>query len=318
MKRLSYEICRVIVEEFGSEELLRRLSNPFFFQSFACVVGFDWHSSGTTTTLCGALRECGLERIGIYVCGGKGAKALKTTEEIERKAKVAGVESERMKYLSRITAKIDNCCVQDGFTLYHHTFIFDENGNWCVVQQGMNEEKRYARRYHWFNAENLTIDPHAAICSDLRNLKVLNLVSKENKELQKCILDIVNEGAFERLYMRPEHWFDVRKYMHCFERLKEAYEMQPKSFEELLGIRGIGFKSLRALALVAKVIYGCEISWKDPAMFSFAHGGKDGVPFPVDRETYEETIEFLRSAVEESRVDDRSKLRALKVLAKFI
>ncbi len=315
MKRLSGAIAKAIILEHGTKEFLKRLSDPYFFQAFACVVGFDWHSSGTTTTLCAALKEAELEEYGIAICGGKGNAARKTPEEIEKKAALFGKDAEKLVYCSRISAKVDSTCLQDGFELYHHVFIFDERENWAVVQQGMNTQNKYARRYHWFNPKRLVLEPHSAVCCDIRT-KTLNLVAKESKEAQKCIVDLAKEGEqkVKKLVMQSSHWFDLRKYEKSMHAIEKAYEEQPKTFEELLAIKGLGAKALRALALIAKLIYGCELSWRDPAKYSFAHGGKDRVPYPVDRRVYDNSIKTLEEAVEQAELGKKEKLQALRAL----
>lgn len=317
MKKLSGAIAKAIIIESGTEEFLKRLSNPFFFQAFACVVGFDWHSSGTTTTLCAALKEAKLEEYGIAICGGKGKTALKTPEEIEEKTKFVDIDPEEMKYFSKISAKVDNTCLQDGFKLYHHVFIFDENGKWAVVQQGMNEENRYARRYHWFSPKSLVEEPHNAICCDLK-VKPLNLIARESKEARKCIVDIAKEGNVKKLLMDKNHWFDLRPYekeMYKIEKaINQAREEQPETFEELLTIKGVGAKALRALALISKIIYGTELSWKDPVKYSFAHGGKDRIPYPVDKKVYDNSIRTLEEAIELAKLGKREKIKAIKSL----
>ncbi len=318
MKKLSGAIAKAIILEHGTEELLKRLSDPYFFQAFACVVGFDWHSSGTTTTLCAALKEAGLDECGIAICGGKGSVARKAPEEIEKKAKNFGVDAEKLTYFSRISAKVDNTCIQDGFELYHHVFIFDEQGNWAVIQQGMNTQNKYARRYHWFSPKNLVLEPHSAVCCDIKT-KTLNLVAKESKQAQKCMVDIAKEGEqkVKKLFMESSHWFDLRRYEKSLHAIEKAYEEQPKTFEELLAIRGLGAKALRALALIAKLIYGCELSWKDPVKYSFAHGGKDRVPYPVDKKLYDASIRTLEEAVELAKLGKREKLHAFKTLKRL-
>ncbi len=318
MKKFAKAVCEAIIIEYGTEELLKKLSNPYFFQAFSCAAGFDWHSSGTTTTLCGAIKEAGLEEYGIAVCGGKGKVALKTPEEIKENAKLIGVDEEKMIYTSRMCAKVDNAALQDGFELYHHVIIFDEHGNWCVVQQGMNASLKYARRYHWFNTADFVSEPHAAVCCD-KKVKPLNLVAEESKEARKCITDLACEGEqkIKKLVLSSGHWFDTRPYEKTFSVLNEAREAQPRTFEEILAIKGIGAKALRALALIAKLIYGCELSWRDPVKYSFAHGGKDGVPYPVDKKLYDTTILTLEEAIQHAKLGKREKLHALKALEKL-
>jgi hypothetical protein len=325
MKLLGKNICEAIVMEFGTSELIRRLSNPFFFQAFACVLGFDWHSSGTTTTLCGALKEARLEEIGVAVLGGKGGRARKVPQEIEEIANQFGFSEKTKEELvnaSRLAAKVDSSCLQDGFDLYHHSFFVDERGNWAVIQQGMNVSTKYARRYHWLSEtlQSFVVEPHYAICCDYKG-KALNLVANESEEARKCIVDLAKENPShvkKYLLMAKSHTFDKTKYMHLLKSIEKTYEEQPASFEELLAIRGIGAKTLRALALISKLIYGCEISWRDPVKYSFAHGGKDKVPYPIDKRTYDKSIEILRTAIEQAKIGEKEKLFALRKLNKWI
>ncbi len=317
MKKLSRKIAEAIIIEYGTKEFLKRISDPFFFQSFSCVVGFDWHSSGTTTTLLGALKSTNLHDYGLGIAGGKGSTARKTPEEIETISEKIGSDPEKIIYASKISAKVDSSAVQDGFELYHHVILFDEKNNWAVVQQGMNTENRYARRYHWFNTKNKVVEPHEAVVSDIKT-KTLNLVAKESEDTQKTIVELASERPenIKRLVMDSNHWFDLRPYEKVLHNLEKTYEEAPESFEKLLLKKGVGAKTIRALALISKIIYGTELSWKDPAKFSFAHGGKDGIPHPVDRKLYDENILILEEAIENAKIGKREKLEALKRIAK--
>src|SRR5918995_1373744 len=292
MIRLGREIVRLIVEDHGPEELLTRISDPHWFQSLGCVLGFDWHSSGVTTTVCGALKEGirGLEKeLGLVIAGGKGATSRKTPSEIIAAGERFPLRrnAEELVYLSRLTAKIDNNAIQDGFQLYHHNFFFTLSGSWGVVQQGMND--RFARRYHWYSESlrSLTLDPHAAICSDLHLQRTLNLVAAESEPAQTVITELSRE--------QPE------------KLVTELHKLQT-----LLGMPGVGAKTLRALTLIAEITHGTPASWKDPVKFSFAHGGKDGHPYPVNRQVYEASIEFLRKTVERAKIDKGEKDASLK------
>ena len=333
MKILAREISQIIIAEYGTKEFLKRISNPYFFQSFGCVIGFDWHSSGLTTTVCGALKESKLEELGIFITGGKGRTSTKTPEEIVKIGHKFGINDkkiEKMVYASKITAKIDNSVLQDNYTLYHHTFIFDENGNWAVIQQGMNENSGFARRYHWlsFNLKNFVMEPHEAICAEKTEPKVLNLVSRKSKETQNCIVDLINEKNLGKWlapknslikYLRMPAKHEIDKFV--YQKILELQNFSPSNFEELIGIRGVGAKTIRALALISKLVYGSEIDWKDPAKYSFAHGGKDGIPYPVDIKNYEKTIKFLEDIVQDSSINRKEKQEALKRLytkTKFI
>ncbi len=330
MVRLGREIVRLIVEEHGPEELLVRLSDPYWFQSLGCVLGFDWHSSGVTTTVCGALKEGlkGMEReLGLVVAGGKGATSRKTPSEITAAGDRLPLnrDSKELVYLSRLTAKIDNNAIQDGFQLYHHNFFFTLKGSWAVVQQGMSE--RYARRYHWYSEhiQSLTLEPHSAICSNRIQEKALNLVAAESAKAQEVMTDLSKERPekivqelkkLQTLSLSSHHELSI-KHLHpqSIEKvLLKTYEARANDFEELLGMAGVGAKTLRALALISEITYGTPASWKDPAKFSFAHGGKDGHPYPVNRKLYDQSIEILRKSVERAKIERPEKDKALNRL----
>jgi hypothetical protein len=322
MKALAGLITEAIVYEYGTEEFVRRLSNPYFFQSLGCVLGFDWHSSGVTTTTMGALKEAiDPEKLGVAVLGGKGGASRKTPDEIERTSLIFPLseeETEFLKYSSRMAAKVDSSAVQDGYQLYHHNFVLDEKGNWCVIQQGMNNDNRYARRYHWLSEhlQSFVVEPHTAICCDHRG-KALNMVALESAEARKCSLDLVKdnpEKAAKYLLMHQHHWID----RSVFSKLMDLHEFQPRNYEELLAFQGVGPKTVRALALTSRLIYGTEPSWRDPAQFSFARGGKDGTPFPVERAAYDEGNEILRSALDNAKLGSKERLQAIRRLENFI
>ena len=332
MVKLSRAITKIIVLEYGKKEFLRRLSDPFFFQSLSCVLGYDWHSSGTTTVTCAALKEAlKPEELGMAVLGGKGKATRKTLEEIEKLSNVFPLTTKRieqLKYASKMSAKVDNSAVQDGFQLYHHSFIVTEDGEWAVVQQGMNPSNKYARRYHWLSEKVscFVIEPHAAVVCDFRG-RVLNMVARESEEARKSSVDLVKDNPthlkkyfsplFKYLHMQPEHEIELTNYERLMKSFFQAYEQQPKNFEELLAVKGIGPKSVRALALLSKLVFGIEASWRDPATFSFAHGGKDGTPYFVDRKTYDKSIEVLQAAIEQAELGQMEKVEALKRLKDF-
>ncbi len=345
MKRLGWAITEIIVHEYGRQEFLRRMGDPFFFQALGCTLGFDWHSSGLTTTVCGALKEAiKPEGLGVAVCGGKGKVSKRTPNEIQKLADIFSLSSQKvesLRYASKMAAKIDNACVQDGYQLYHHVFVLSEDGDWAVVQQGMHE--RLARRYHWLSegVHSFVEEPHSGIVGDRREEVVLDMTARESGEARKASLDLVRDDP-KRLgsYVRETEQRSLDEYLarspqvrtlimptqHTISELTErtmtalrkAYEFQPESYEKLVAIRGIGPKAVRALALVSDLIYGKPPSWEDPARFSFAHGGKDGVPYPVDRRTYQKTIEILESAVQEVKVDQKEKLSAIRRLHEFL
>jgi hypothetical protein len=283
------------------------------------------------------------EEQGIAICGGKGKVSKRTPDEIREFADVFSIparKTEELKYASRMAAKIDNACVQDGYQLYHHCFVFSEDGDWVVVQQGMYE--RLARRYHWFSKDirSFIEEPHSGIVGDRREYVVLDMTARESEEARKISLDLARDdpkrlvthvreaeqrSLDEYLERSPQARTLIMPTQHAISELtertmvalKQAYEIQPRSYEELIAIRGIGPKAVQALALVSDLIYGKSPSWKDPAKYSFAHGGKNGVPHPVDRKTYQRTIEILESALEETKLGHREKLDAIRRLHEF-
>jgi hypothetical protein len=332
MVRLSREIAAHIVQEYGSEEMLRRLSDPYWFQAFGCVLGFDWHSSGVTTTVCGALKEGlrGTERdLGILVGGGKGAVSRRTPAEIVAHCERLSIDARPLVYASRMSAKVDSAAVQDGYQLYHHAFFFTPSGGWCVVQQGMNDDNGMARRYHWLASavESFVNEPHAAVCADAV-APVLNLVASESAPARDNSAELAREQPgtvlsalkdLPLLSMPRRHAVllgdvDPRRLDRI---LLKTYERAPENFETLLGMEGVGAKTLRALALASEVIYGTPASTRDPARFSFAVGGKDGFPYPVDLETYDKTVEVLRAAVNKANIDRSERVKALKRLVEY-
>lgn len=330
MRELAREISTVLVSEYGSEEFLKRLSDPFWFQSFGCVLGFDWHSSGITTTVCGALKE-GLRDLendlGIYVCGGKGKTSRKTPQEIKQFANRYSLSADLLVYASKMSAKVDNSALQDGYQLYHHTFIFTKDGKWTVIQQGMNERSSFARRYHWLNLEgskDFVCEPHSGIASQQKVAKALNMVAKESEDAREISTFVASEKPekivkqikkIQELSLPQEHQVREIKPENLKKIFLKTYEKQAKNFEGLLGIEGVGPKTIRALSLISELIYGANPSYQDPAKYSWAHGGKDGYPYPVERENYDKSIEILKTAVQHSRIGHREKLDALKRLA---
>jgi hypothetical protein len=306
--------------------LLARLSDPHWFQAFGCLLGFDWHSSGVTTTVCGALKLGlrGLETdVGLFVAGGKGGTSRKTPSEIAHASDVLGRDLGSLAYASRMAAKVDTAGVQDGYTLYHHTLVFTPDAEWAVIQQGMSDATRYARRYHWLGARvaDFVSDPHAAVVAERPEERVLNLVAGEADEHRAAIAHLVREERPEevvRALTLPERHHVITGDDVPGPRLTriliETYERQPETFERLLALPGVGAKTVRALSLAAEVMYGVPASFRDPAAFSFAHGGKDGHPYPVDRRTYDATIRYLEDAVRRARIGDIERLKALRRL----
>jgi hypothetical protein len=329
MTSLAREISLAVLTEEGPEGLLLRLSDPGWFQAFGCVLGFDWHSSGVTTTVCGALKE-GLREVsgsGLVVAGGKGRASRRTPQEIESACELSGQDAGPLVRASRLSAKVDSAAVQDGFQVYHHTFLFSATGSWGVVQQGMNEGTGMARRYHWLTPARFDSEPHAAVAGRPR-ADVLNLVAAEgegNRQLSATLAreepeQVLRDLRWMRSLSMPRH-HEVRLSDIDPDRMSRillhAYEAQPADFTELLAVPGVGAKALRALSLVAELAYGEPASVRDPVSFSFAHGGKDGTPFPVDRQTYDATVESIRRAVSEARLGRNDKVEALRRLARL-
>lgn len=339
MIRLAREIIIIIVSDFGSKEVLRRMSDPFWFQSFGCLLGFDWHSSGVTTTVTAAVKGgvSGIEKeLDLYVAGGKGARSRRTPDEITGRGADISVNPEDLVYLSRFSAKVDNNAVMDGYQIYLHNFLFTSDGSWAVVQQGMNEGERTARRYHWLGeaVDDLVSDPQAAICCDRRTGIITNLTDGRAKGAREIAASLANEPpdkivrelekikgkAVDKDFALPRRHavtaddIDPKRLYKIF---LSTYERRPKDFEALLISQGVGPKTLRALTLIAEVIYGAKASFTDPARFSFAHGGKDGHPYPVDRENYDRSIDTLREAAKSAKVGHTEKVDALKRLDRF-
>ena len=376
MTKLAGAVTMAIVEEFGPAEMLRRLSDPWWFQAFGCVLGFDWHSSGVTTVTCGALKEAAKtfgKDLGILVAGGKGAASRKTPQEIADAAdRHAIVSGQRLVYASRMSAKVDSAAVQDGFGIYHHSFFFTPEGQWCVVQQGMDENSGWARRYHWLaeSVEDFVCEPHAAVedLADRRprrprckrpapsgNCCLLNMVAEEADANRRASAALVREppnwllGEIERLTEGPTLFAPARHpVLHLDvneKRLKSilvrAHEQHPQDFETLLGLPNVGPATIRSLSLLAEIIFQAPPSHRDPAKrrgaaaegsaekpdegadprrwadYSHAHGGKDGTPFPVDRDTYDQNIAVLTDAVRRAQLGQSDKLDALRRLSKL-
>jgi hypothetical protein len=330
MVKLAREITIVIVADFGAEEMMRRLSHPYWFQAFGCILGFDWHSSGVTTTLCGALKEGikGLERdLGLFVAGGKGKTSRRTPSEIENWGELISINPAPLVYASRMSAKVDSSAVQDGYQLYHHTFLFTRSASWAVIQQGMNEATHYARRYHWLGeaVTNFVNEPHSAILSKARG-QALNLVASESDPARTTITKIATNQKPEAIVadlkklktldLPPHHYLSADDlHPDSLKRiLLSTYERQPGDFEHLLGLQGVGAKTIRALSLISELVYGVAPSYRDPARYSFAHGGKDSIPYPVDRKTYDQSIELLSRAIHKTKLGIREKNEAMNRL----
>ena len=330
MRLLAREMSLAIVANEGPVGLLRRVSDPVWFQAFGTVLGFDWHSSGVTTTACGALKE-GLgglaDELGVIVAGGKGKTSRRTPAEIETASERWGFDPAPFVRASKLSAKVDSAAVQDGYQVYHHSFLLTRDGIWSVVQQGMNEATGMARRYHWMNAGGFEEDPHAGVAG-IAEQGVLNLVAGEAGGNRSVAVDLAREhpskitteiARMRELEMPRHHWIRIGDLdpKRLDRILLKSYEAQPRDFTDLLGVSGVGAKGLRALSMVAELTYGEPASVRDPVSYSFAHGGKDGTPFPVDRRLYDTTIRSLESAVREAQLGRRDKENALRRLAKI-
>jgi len=345
MCRLAGGIAEAVICEYGSGEFLRRLSDPHWFQAFSCVLGFDWHSSGTTTVTTGALKVAlSPEEHGIAIAGGKGRASARAPAEISHLSQsfsLSSSEIERLIRSSRMSAKVDNALVQDGYHIYHHAFFFDDNGDWAVVQQGMND--RFARRYHWLSdsVASFVEEPHSAICTQRSESAVMDLTAIDSRICRQTTLDLVRDGPFRLAGLcRQRSLFDFAEIprpkvpeirmpgRHELialldiddsgrKALQMAYELQPESYEDLVALKGMGPQRIRALSLISELIYGAAPCWRDPARFSFAHGGKDGTPFPVDKHTFDGSIRMLKDALEEAKMDRKDKYEALKRLHNY-
>lgn len=350
MKRLSKLIVELVVDEYGPRGLLERLADPVWFQALSNIIGMDWDSSGSTTVTTGILKEVlSSYDYGVYMAGGKGKRSLKTPEELRRYGERINVDGDRLVEISVLVAKIDNAALQDGYQLYHHAFFVDEEGAWAVVQQGMSEENSMARRYHWFSEtpEVRVSSPHSGICGQREEL-VLNTVDRGIDEHRRALVDLAQEspasieselrtvqvllkGYRPLSYYTPYDRDTVRQKAYRYLRLGPlkvnkrgliaAREYKPRSYVDLLKMRGIGPSTIRALSLIAELVYETPPSWRDPVThppdpfkFAYAVGGKDGVPFPIDRKTYDEVIGMLQYLIDRTR--DKHLFRKLSVFTK--
>jgi len=342
MQKLAKEMVALMVDEYGVDTFLRRVSDPFWFQALGCVLGYDWHSSGVTTVLTGVLKSAiNTQELGLTVCGGKGKTSRKTPAEIDLLGDKYGFSSGKIDdllYASRMSAKVDTSAIQAGYPLYHHAFFVTEKGGWAVVQQGINDSDKSARRYHWLSdsVQDFVVEPHDAVVGDRKQDVVLDMTSKESEACRKTSTDIVKENPkkLEKtlLSIRPVHqrslqdWiseplgktysvdaFSMPNHLN-WKTVKRIYDFQPKNYEELLGVQGVGPATVRALALVSEMVYGDKPCWRDPIKYSFCVGGKDGVPYPVDRRTYDETIEVLRNTVKQAKIGNKDRVNSLKRL----
>lgn len=323
MKNLGGIMMELIIEEFGTKEFLKRLSHPVWFQSFGSLLAFDWNSSGLTVVLTAALKSASQERnLGIYFAGGKGEVSKKTPYELVMIGEKIGFDGSHYAKLSKLVAKIDNSLIQDNFNLYHHVFVINEEGEWVVIQQGMNQNIQQARRYHWFSGDlkNLTEEPHSGIASEVFIRKVLNLTDSQSRDNKQGMIKVLLEEKqllpeIEKIFnwkgknlFLPNiefHYHPVVEERFDIKRIKQTLDkakfLEPKSIEDLLLIEGVGPKTIRSLSLASELIYGAKPSFDDPARYTFAHGGKDGTPYFVDRQTYDQTIRIFNKALEISK-----------------
>lgn len=329
MKKLSLPMVEAILMEHGKKGFLARMSDPFWFQSFGAVIGMDWNSSGVTTAVMNVLKSTinpYSKELGIFICGGKGKESLKTSNELLRIGDKIGVDAHYLSRCSKLSAKVDNTAVQDGYNLYIHSFILSDEADWTVIQQGMKAVDKSARRYHW-HSENITSfinEPHAAICGDHQG-DILNLVDHQAQPTQNAILEISQENPtkmvteISRMVLPKYH--DIKAKDVDLKRLGSilwlAQESQATDFEELLLLKGLGPRTLQSLALVSEVIYGTPSRFSDPARFSFAHGGKSAKPFPVPTKVYDETIETLKTAVNQAKIGRSDKNKAIEKLSQI-
>lgn len=327
MMQLGGAIVESIIMEYGRTALLQRMSDPFWFQSLGCVLGMDWHSSGITTSVMNALKKAINKRshdLGIYVCGGRGNASRQTPDELLNIADRTGLNGNELVKASRLSAKVDNTAIQDGFQLYLHSFIVTKEGEWAVVQQGMNQNERMARRYHWMSAavKSFTEEPHTSIYGKNQGL-ILNLTDKNAQPLKRGILDLTRENPDKlikeiSLIMPRQHEVQAKdvNLKRLGATLALAHNTDITDIESLLLLQGVGPRTIQSLTLVSEVIHGTPSRFSDPARFSFAHGGKDGHPFPVPTSVYDETIEIFDRSIHLAKLGDKEKSEALRNLSK--
>lgn len=360
MVKLGSQIVEIIIDEYGPDEFVYRISDPVWFQSLGTVLAFDWNASGLTTVLTASLKEAikGKERqLGLFICGGKGKTSLKTPDEIINWGERLALPDKYIKHLvygSKMTAKVDSNLVQDNYQLYHHAFFFSKNGAWSVIQQGMNQNNQTARRYHWFSKKitDFVCEPHSGIIS-CAIVPCLNMTDRESEKTREISTDLVQSGytglmkdiqilrkhsgnvskmfaiksgqqelVFAEFQNKEFHWhpvveenFSQSKYLDRI--LAKLCEYKPENYEKLIAIEGVGPKTVRALSLVAELIYNAPPSYEDPARYSFAHGGKDGTPYKVDRNTYDNTISFFRKIINRIKTSVYEKNALLQKLNKI-
>jgi uncharacterized protein len=333
MTLLGGAIVEAIISDYGRSEVLRRLSDPLWFQALGCVLGMDWHSSGITTSVVGALKRAINSRsheLGLYVCGGRGKHSRNTPDELTRLADKTGLDASSLVRSSKLVAKVDNTAIQDGFQLYLHSFIVSHSGEWTVVQQGLNDQSGMARRYHWHSTDfnSYFENPHSGVTGDNQGL-ILNLTHTDAMMTRTGILKISQEdparmlAEARKIVMPRRH--EVKEDDVNMKRLGAiltlAHEKGIADFESLLLLQGVGPRALQSLTLVSEVIHGTPSRFEDPARFSFAHGGKDGHPFPVPTKIYDETIVTLRTALDKAKLgmsEKKDAIRQLSILARRV
>ena len=356
MIKLSSAISTIIIEEKGSKEFFKRISDPLWFQAFGCVLGFDWHSSGLTTVVTGVLKQSiNSETHGISVSGGKGINAIKPKYEIPKLAEnnhtLSTNQINNLVYASKMSAKIDNAAIQDGFSLYHHVIFFDSYGNWTIIQQGLSEKSKMARRYHWISDDlvDYIIEPHKGIIGNERISSCLNLTSKNSEDNRKTCVDLIKEGSesikssINKINKTPssenlDNWiYEPTSHHNCkiflkdrqaienyempqtlnWRTMDELYDITPTNYEDLISQKGVGPSLIRALSLISEIIYGNRASWKDPVKYNYAHGGKDGLPYPIARNTYDKSIKYLSEVISGSKIEKKERIASLKRLSTY-
>ena len=352
MKRLADLVIKLLVDEYGTQGVLERLADPVWFQALNNLIGMDWDSSGSTTVTAGMVKEVlSKEDLGIKAAGGKGAKSRKTPEELKQISEIYGLDADEYIKTSKLVAKVDTVALQTGYQLYHHVFFVDQDGRWTIVQQGMNPNIKLARRYHWFSEkiESFTLEPHKGI-SGVKSDYSLNTITKESKEYQKTLLDIISESptkierevksiealskGYAPLFYKPYEKREVLPIMERYQSfgrfelnkkaLELARELSVSNYDELLLIKGLGPSTLRALSLVLELVYDVHPSWKDPVThppdpfkFAYAVGGKDKVPFPIERGTYDDLISFLEKLLEKGKEEREVVKQVTKISEKW-
>lgn len=326
MTELGTAIAEQVILNYGQSEFLTRLSDPFWFQAYGAVMGMDWHSSGITTSVLGALKR-GINprfsELGLMVCGGRGRHSVRTPDELRAFSLKTGLDGDELARTSRLTARVDNNAVADGFQLYLHSFVITKSGEWAVVQQGMNPASHLARRYHWHSTtvRDFVSAPHTAIVGQPQG-EILNLVDSRAQKARIALLTVAREPVMNvlneaRKLTMPMH-HDVRAKDVDLKRLGSvlavAHEQDLRDFASLLLVEGLGPRTIQSLALIAEVVHGAPARFSDPARFSFAHGGKDGHPFPVPLKTYDESLGVLRRSLDAARLGHTEKLEGFRRL----